>query len=87
MNCSIHISTLTISHWNLDITDGVIEFENKHLTVDFGPGTSPPMLRDVQCTGSESSLGQCTSQPVENQTCYAAGVMCAGMAYIAVQSL
>lgn len=52
-----------------------------HLTVDFGPGSTPPSLTNVQCTGNEMSLNECTSQVISdnfNNTCYAAGVMCAG---------
>ena len=50
------------------------------LTVDFGPGTTPPLLTDVQCNGGESSLTDCTTEPLQEffQTCHAAGVMCAG---------
>ena len=50
---------------------------DKHLAVDFGPGSIPPLLGGVQCDGGESNLTECTSGEF-NETCYAAGVMCSG---------
>jgi serine/threonine protein kinase len=45
--------------------------------MDFGPGISPPFLTEVDCSGSESTLAQCSSLEVtDNRTCYAAGVLC-----------
>ena len=50
------------------------------MKVDFGPGISPPFLTGVNCSGKESALGQCPSVKIreDNETCYAAGVLCDG---------
>ena len=46
---------------------------------EFGGGTGPILLDEVQCTGSESSLSQCPHAVIENLDCFHfedAGVRC-----------
>ena len=53
--------------------------------MDFGPGISPPFLTEVDCSGSESTLAQCSSLEVrDNGTCYAAGVLCDGQSVVSL---
>ena len=53
--------------------------------MDFGPGISPSFLTEVDCSGSESTLAQCSSLEVrDNGTCYAAGVLCDGQSVVSI---
>ena len=44
----------------------------------FGPGILEPFIKDVECSGSESTLSDCTHQAANesDHSCYPAGVMC-----------
>ena len=47
----------------------------------FGAGIGPTFLDNVQCTGSESNLLECPSNPIGNENCdhtADAGVRCPG---------
>ena len=48
---------------------------------EFGGGTGPILVDEVQCTGSESSLSQCPHDGIGNHDCSHfedAGVICLG---------
>ena len=50
----------------------------------FGQGSGKIWLDDVQCSGTESSITQCSHRGFGNETCSAsedAGVVCSGMAH------
>ena len=44
----------------------------------FGPGILEPFIKDVECSGSESTLSDCTHQAANesDHSCYPTGVMC-----------
>lgn len=48
------------------------------MALPFGPGTLEPFIKDVECSGSESTLSDCTHQTASesDHSCYPAGVMC-----------
>ena len=54
----------------------------------FGPGVDPIHLDDVQCTGSESSLFDCTANTIHNcNHLEDAGVECMQREWLAVEPL
>ena len=57
----------------------VDEHVDVHITMDFGPASSAPLITEVQCSGNEGVIDECESKIVSsNHTCYPAGVMCDG---------
>ena len=76
-----------VHYYTCNIYDESILFADVVVVYEFGGGTGPILLDDVDCTGDESSLSQCYHDGIGNHNCIHiedVGVRCGKMWFSSV---